>query len=803
MKLRVLILEDRISDLELIVHELRQAGYDPDYAHVSTEADYRAKVSDGWDIILADYSLPQFNALAALQIKREAVPRVPFIVVTGSISEEAAVTCMREGAVDYLLKDRLARLGPALYQALQAKRAQDEKYQAEEQIRHSNRELTLLNHIIAASSESVSEAAFLQVACRELQEALEVAQVSAVLSDEEGTAAVVVAESFAPGAPSIMNARLPLWDLGAAGIVLKRNVPLVIEDLAGFPLLAPYADLIRDSGIKGLMIIPLFIGDQLTGSIALSAMAPRHFTEQRVALAQSVAGQISGSLERMRLERERGLLIAAIEQTMDGILVADLRGRIFYANHGFEVMSGYTRGEIIGRSVESLAGPDVDRQVLVAMMGGLGADHQWRGRAVWRKKDGTPYHIEASVIASMDADGKPLSYVSVQRDVTDRLAMESRYLQAQKMEAVGRLAGGVAHDFNNILTALLAYADLLVEQIPAEDEALENLEEIRKAGGRAASLTRQLLIFSRRQVAEPRVVNLTALLRDFEKMLRRLIGEDIRVTSSFLAEDCMVFADPGQLEQVAMNLAVNARDAMSQGGELRFRIEDLVLDEAAVRDQPEGKPGRYVLFTVSDTGIGMSPETLSHAFEPFFTTKAEGKGTGLGLATVYGIVKQAGGWIRVTSAPGAGTAFSIYMPRYEGTSGVAQGPASREALPRGTESVFVVDDDDTVRKLIVKILTGLGYSVTAFLNAKEALQGVAALEHGPDMLLTDIVLPGMDGRILAGMVSDARPGIAVLSISGYDNRSVPGEQKASDAHFLRKPFTPAQLARAVRDALDS
>ena len=332
----------------------------------------------------------------------------------------------------------------------------------------------------------------------------------------------------------------------------------------------------------------------------------------------------------------------------------DADATIIYVNAGFEAMSGFSRHEMVGQKGRMMEARTEGEEAGPGIPASLLAGGEWRGRLMNRRKDGSLYAVDSSISTALDAEGTPARFVAVQRDISEQLEMEKRYLQAQKMEAVGRLAGGVAHDFNNLLTAVLVYTDMLADEVAPDGPAAENLQEVRKAAERAAALTRQLLTFSRGQTVLPRVIDLRTIVKDFEKMLRRLIGDDIDLRATLTAEPCLVRVDPGQVEQVIMNLVVNARDAMPDGGTLTISTHLVTGDEMRLKGHRDIAPGSYVVLRVSDTGVGMSPEVISHIFEPFFTTKEEGKGTGLGLATVYGIVKQAGGWVWATSAPGKG-----------------------------------------------------------------------------------------------------------------------------------------------------
>ncbi len=629
MTVRILLLEDVWADAELVKVELRKAGLEFTARRVTTQPEFeRALREFRPDLIIADHNLPQFNGAAALALARQMALAAPFILLTGSLDEESAVEYMKAGATDYILKDRLARLGPAVRAALDRKRMKQQLDEREEYFR------------------------------------------------------------------------------------------------------------------------------------------------------------------------------SLIEQAMDIIAVLDPEGALRYASPSVLPLLGYAPEDLVGLSIFALVHPDDVDETLRVFSEGVATGQGGRLLELrLRHKDGTFRHLEAIGRYLLD-DPLVQGVVINARDVTERRVLERQFLQVQKMEAVGRLAGGVAHDFNNLLTAILGYADLLLDGLPTLSPLRPDLEEIRKAAHRAGALTRQLLAFSRKQVLEMRVLDLNELVADMDKMLRRLLGEDIDVLTRLDPALGAVRGDAGQLEQVIVNLAVNARDAMPDGGPLTIETRNAELDDAYVREHVPVQPGRYVMLAVSDTGTGMSAETMSHVFEPFFTTKEAGKGTGLGLATVYGIVKQSGGYVWCYSERGAGTTFKVYLPRVDAP--VDQFPA-RAPLPRtpGSETILLVEDEAPLRALTRRLLERHGYTVLEAGSADTAL--TIAREHVDPihLLLADVVLPGASGPTLAGELLSRRADLNVLFMSGYTEDAIVHRGVLTpNTAFINKPFSGENLAAKVRDVLD-
>jgi two-component system, cell cycle sensor histidine kinase and response regulator CckA len=418
------------------------------------------------------------------------------------------------------------------------------------------------------------------------------------------------------------------------------------------------------------------------------------------------------------------------------------------------------------------------------------------------RKDGAIAHVEFTSHGL--PFGRGTTRLLYAEDITEQMKLEAQFRQAQKMEAVGRLAGGVAHDFNNLLTIIGGYGDLIRDSIPQGSPAAEYVAEVLKASERAASLTRQLLAFSRKQVLAMRLLDMNELVASSEKMLRRLIGEDIELVAILKPDLGQVKADPSQIEQVILNLAVNSRDAMPQGGKLTIETGDIEFDESYARSHREVKPGHYVMLAVSDTGIGMDLETQKRIFEPFFTTKEKGKGTGLGLATVYGIVKQSDGCIWVYSEVGRGTTFKIYFPHVECATEEAAPPVAKAPSYRGTETILIVEDEDSVRDLVTEVLKAQGYSVLAADGGEAAL--TLSRKHAGDLhlIVTDVIMPKMSGKELTQQLRPLRPAAKVLYVSGYtDGAIVHHGMLEPGTAFLQKPFTPDGLLRKVREVLDA
>ncbi|MDR3674261.1 MAG: PAS domain S-box protein [Acidobacteriota bacterium] len=514
-------------------------------------------------------------------------------------------------------------------------------------------------------------------------------------------------------------------------------------------------------------------------------------------------GTVEDITERMRTEDEHVRLVTAIEQSAEAVVITNPQGTIEYVNPAFTRITGYTRAEAMGQNPSILKSGNQDEAIYQQLWETILQGNTWHGEIINRRKDGSLYTEQMSITPVRSARGEITHFIATKQDITARKQLEQQFAQAQKMEAVGRLAGGVAHDFNNLLTIINGYAQLLTERSAAEDPRRSMFEEILTAGERAASLTRQLLAFSRRQVMEPRILDLNHVLADTEKMLRRLIGEDVDLGTKYEAALGHVKVDPGQIEQVIMNLAVNARDAMPEGGKLFIETSNVDVDEDYARSHPNIRPGKYVMVVVSDTGCGMDKETQAHVFEPFFTTKERGKGTGLGLATVYGIVKQSGGFIWVYSEPGKGTAFKIYFPSIEEAVSTAE-PAKDHTtkMAKGTETIMVVEDEEGVRSLVCKALTSKGYKVLEAEGGAAALKIAEQYKEPIHLLLTDVVMPQTGGKALAMRLIALHPETKVLYMSGYTTDAIVRQGILEEGtSFLQKPFAPNALLQKVREVL--
>ena len=642
--LHILHLEDERNDVELVQDTLETSGLSCRITHVDTREGFLGALGDdGLDLILSDFSLPAFDGFTALQLARERVPDVPFIFVSGTLGEEAAVDSLKRGATDYVLKQRLGRLVPAARRALEESAERRRRKEAEAGLR--------------------KEQQFLKVV-------LDSVEAGVVACDENGA--------------------FTLFNRAAREIHGLPDEPSPSERwIAQFELFQP------------------------DGITALS------FDE-------------SPLLRALRGERLRNV-------------------------------------ELV---IQPRSGP---RRTVVASAQPIGSQ-----------------------------DGRALGAVMAVHDITDRKRLEEQFRHAQKMDAVGRLAGGVAHDFNNILTVILGGAQVIESQLAPTDPLREDLAEIERAADRAATLTRQLLAFSRLQILNPRIIDLNAAVTEIEQMLRRLIGPDIELSTSLATPIGAIQADPGQVQQVILNLAVNARDAMPEGGRLALATREIAIDGAAARHVPDLKPGRYTVLEVSDTGVGMTEETRHRIFEPFFTTKEPGKGTGLGLSTVHGIVTQSGGHVEVESAPGRGTTLRIFLPVVDREPDAAHGPASgvRGPAPRGTGVVLVVEDEEPVRAYLRRTLESAGYDVLEARDGVEALETCETRRARIDLVITDVLMPRMRGTELAERLHDRRPDLKVLLISGYPDPALIQDNEVHDSAVLQKPFGPDTLLDRVRRMLE-
>lgn len=634
-RLRALLVEDSEADAGLLLLELRRQGYELESERVEDAKGLKQALdSQPWDVVLSDWSMPHFDALAALTLVRERGLDLPFIIVSGTIGEETAVEALHAGATDYLVKGTLTRLRTAIERALE-----------ELEVRRAKRK---------------AELAF-----------------------------------------EASNLRFKrLWEAGIIGVTVAETSGTIVEANDQFLAMVGYSQ-----------------DDLARGALNWAEMTPREFAARDAQAKEELGAQ------------------------------------------------GFAR--------------------------------PWEKE--YFRKDGSRVSTLIAV-ATLEASKN----IAITLDLSERKRLEEQFRQAQKMEAIGRLAGSIAHDFNNLLSVILGYAGLALDTLDEGDPLWTELEQVARAGERAAELTRHLLAFSRKQMLKPRVLDLKQVTWGMETMLQRLLGDDVQLTILATGETGRVYADPSQLEQIIMNLAVNARDAMPAGGKLVIETGSADIDTAYVADHIEVTPGAYVTLAVTDTGMGMDPETRARIFEPFFTTKEQGKGTGLGLSTVYGIVRQSGGHICVYSEVGIGTTFKVYLPSRDA---VVETAASEPTVPpdtlRGCETILLVEDQRPVRAMVRTVLERQGYKV---LEAEDgAAAGLISEEFPGDihLLLTDVVMPRLSGRAVAEQLTRERPQMRVLYMSGYTEDSMSHRGMLDEGvAFLQKPVTPDALARKVREVLN-
>jgi len=599
------------------------------------------------------------------------------------------------------------------------------------------------------------------------------------------------------------HARVPVGQF-KIGKIAQERAPHITNDVQNDPRVSD-KDWANAQGMVAFAGYPLMVEDRLLGVMAM--FAREQLPEDTLDALQSVADVISQGIERKRAERDlreseeryRDL----VENAHDIIYSHDLDGNYTSMNKAGAAITGYTVQEALKLNLSKTVAPEYLSSAKEMLTRKLAGDRVTAYEMEIIAKDGRRITVEANT-KLVYRDGVAVGVQGIARDVTERKHLEDQLRQSQKMEAIGQLAGGVAHDFNNLLTAINGYSGLALQRIDEHHPLRSYLEEIKKAGDRAANLTRQLLAFGRKQILQPLPINLNDIVTDMNKMLHRLIGEDIVLTARLDPALNRVKADPGQIEQVLVNLVVNARDAMPQGGNLTIETATVELDWEYANTRVGVVPGNYVMLAVSDTGIGMDEATEARIFDPFFTTKEKGKGTGLGLSTVYGIVKQSGGNILVYSEPGHGTTFKVYLPQIIAEPQKTVAAVVDFALPSGSETILLVEDEDVVRGLASKILEQAGYKVLAASRGTEAIRLCREQTEPIHLLLTDVVMPETSGKEVADQVTELLPSLRVLFMSGYTDEAIVHHGVLdSNVEFIQKPFTPAGLVMKVREVLDS
>jgi len=792
---RLLVIDDEKHLMDVLCEMLTEHGYETAGFTSSYEGLEELKKND-FDLLLSDLMMPEMDGVTLLKSALEVDPSLVAVIMTGQGTVQTAVEAMKLGAFDYMLKPfKLNALLPVLSRAMQMRRVKLENLEL--------RETVAMNDLIQAVGVTLDPEVILNKVADAARQQCQADEVSIMLPTENDNE-LCVRVVRGDGAREILGARVR-GEQGIAGWVARNRQTLTLTGRVDDQRFAPINP--RDA-INSSISMPMMVGNKLVGVLNVNSTKSRHPFSVGQAKALTILANVAApALESARLYRDvqeaERRYRSIFENAVEGMYQSTPSGRILAANPALARILGYDSPEELMGSVTDLAtqvyADPEDRKRLLDEI-------ERRGLVTGKetqllRKDGKRIWASIGARSIRDAGGKTVRYEGGVEDVTERKELEEQLNQSQKMEAIGALAGGIAHDFNNLLTAIIGYSQLAGARLREGEPLYKEIEEIRKAGTRAADLTGQLLAFSRKQVLEPRLINLNAIVTNIQNMIRRVISEDIELISSLDPGLRQIKADPGRIEQVLMNLSVNARDAMPRGGKLTIETANTIIDDAYARLRFDVKPGPYVVLAVTDTGCGMDVETQSHIFDPFFTTKDLGKGTGLGLSTVYGIVKQSGGDIRVNSEPGNGTTFRVYLPCAE--AGVEREPdQTNQDRSTGTETVLVVEDNAEVRKLAAMVLRERGYEVLEASSGVEAL-GVADHYTGTiHLLLTDVVMPHMGGKELAEQMKRTRIHLKVLFASGYTDDAVL-LHRVLEAHaaFIQKPFTPNGLADKVRKVL--
>jgi len=797
--IRALILEDSLDDAKLMIAGLSEAGRELIWTCVDTEDGFLAGLDPQPDVILSDYSMPQFDAPRALELLRERCLRIPFVIVSGTIGEERAVAALRSGATDYVSKRNLARLPLVLDRALDDARARATA--------------------MWAQKAQLAEVAVASIFAKVLPIGDAMARMMEVIGEtlgwdagalwvEDRALGVMVCSHFwaaaGLGCGSFeADTRRAVFAPGEAlpGRVWSTGAPCWVQDLAAEAAFSrgPSA---ATCGLRSGVVFPASSGEGAASVLEFFSHRPLTDDPGVIAMMASVANRLGEYRRRLEVELAHARLASMIEALPDLVATSTPDLKCTYMNAAGRRLLGIA-GPEHGLPIGTFRSPDQFKRVTEQILPAVLRDDVWRGESSYLDAAGKEIPVVQVIVAHRGPDGSPQYLSTIARDLREQRLLELKLLQSQKMEAFGQLAGGVAHDFNNLLSIILGYCELVLQETEVADPRHKMIKLIEAAGTRSVQLTRQLLAFSRKQILAPRVLDLNALLsKTMGSMLRRLIGEDIDVRLELGAELGRVEADPGQIEQVIMNLAVNARDAMLDGGVLTISTAN-----ATVADEPPGsdkgvRAGSYVTLSVTDTGTGMTPEVQARIFEPFFTTKAEGKGTGLGLATVFGIVEQSSGQIVVSSEPGHGTSFRILLPRVDAPApGDRTTPVAAPAVG-GSETVLVVEDDESLRHLVCTMMLRAGYHILEAGSGSEAV-AVCGVHPGPiHLMVTDVILPDGSGPEAARIIQAGRPGLKILYASGYTADRLQAHAAIDySRNFIPKPFTSEGLLSRVRLAL--